>query len=237
MPTRAHRFVLVVALLAALAAAAPARAEIKIEVRPDGRKVMVNTGRAASQPPAASALLFEAPAAARPAAARSGIRHAVARDRYLPLVEEHSGRHGLDPRLVLAVVEVESAYRPNARSHKGAMGLMQLMPATAAGLDVDDPYDPDQNLRGGTAYLARMVERFGTLELALAAYNAGPEAVARHDGVPPYRETREYVERVLALYHGREVALSGAAGAPRGRKPYIVREADGRMVLTTDPSP
>jgi soluble lytic murein transglycosylase len=222
------------------ASALPARAEIKIELRPDGRRVMVNNGRAAlsSTLPAATAAGFPAvPAAARPAAARSGIRHAVARDRYLPLVEAHSGRYGLDPRLVLAVVEVESAYRPDARSHKGAMGLMQLMPATAAGLDVDDPYDPDQNLRGGTAYLARMVERFGTLELALAAYNAGPEAVERYDGVPPYRETREYVERVLALYHGREVTLPGASGAPRGRKPYIVREADGRMVLTTDPSP
>lgn len=232
MPTRVHRVVLVLALLAPAAAA---QAEIKIEVRPDGTKVMVNTGPAVAKPSAVQPS-GAVPAVARPAA-RPAVRHAVARDRYLPMVEAHSGRHGLDPRLVLAVIEVESAYRPNARSHKGAIGLMQLMPATAAGLEVDDPYDPEQNLRGGTAYLARMLDRFGSVELALAAYNAGPEAVERYDGVPPYRETREYVRRVLGLYHGREVTLSGTAGAPRGRKPYIVREADGRMVLTTDPSP
>jgi len=113
------------------------------------------------------------------------------------------------------------------------------MPATAAGLEVDDPYDPDQNLRGGTAYLARMLDRFGSVELALAAYNAGPKAVERHRGVPPYRETRDYVARVLRLYDGREAdlgaATAGAPAAPAGRKPFIVREADGRMVLTTDP--
>ena len=112
------------------------------------------------------------------------------------------------------------------------MGLMQLMPGTAAQLAVDDPYDPDQNLRGGIAYLGRMVERFETLELALAAYNAGPEAVERHRGVPPYRETREYVARVLRLYDGGELDLPAAR---RGRKPFMVREADGRLVLTTDP--
>lgn len=230
MPTRAYRLVLVLALLAPAAAV---QAEIKIEVRPDGRKVMVNTGEAATRPAATASRL----PAAVPSSPRPGIQHAVARDRYLPMVEAHSDRHGLDPRLVLAVVEVESAYRPNARSHKGAMGLMQLMPGTAAGLEVDNPYDPDENLRAGTAYLARMLDRFGSVELALAAYNAGPEAVERFDGVPPYRETREYVERVLSVYHGRQTTLSGATVEPRGRKPFIVREADGRMVLTTDPSP
>jgi soluble lytic murein transglycosylase-like protein len=114
------------------------------------------------------------------------------------------------------------------------MGLMQLMPGTAAQFAVDDPYDPEQNLRAGVAYLARMIERFETLELALAAYNAGPEAVERHRGVPPYRETRDYVERVLRLYQGRHADLD-AATTPPGRKPFIVREADGRLVLTTDP--
>lgn len=235
MPTRVHQFAIFLALLAPSAAV---QAEIEIEVRPDGTKVMRNVGAAASPADSAPAMLLPGavPAVDRPSN-RATLRRAVARDRYLPLVEEHSVRHGIDPRLVLAVIEVESAYRPDARSHKGAMGLMQLMPSTAAGLDVDDPYDPDQNLRGGTAYLARMLDRFGSVELALAAYNAGPEAVARYDGVPPYRETRDYVRRVLRLYRGHEVTLSGASAEPRGRKPYIVREADGRMVLTTDPSP
>ena len=215
---------LVFGLALAAAVAAPAGAEVKIEVRPDGTKVMVNTGAAVRE--------AAAPASAVPAAAA---QPAVAHDRWGPLIQEHSELHGLDPRLVQAVVEVESAYRPRARSRKGAMGLMQLMPGTAAQLAVDDPYDPEQNLRGGVAYLAEMMNRFGSLELALAAYNAGPEAVERHRGVPPYRETRDYVARVLRLYDGREPDPNAAAAPPPGRKPYIVREADGRMVLTTDP--
>jgi len=219
VPVRA----LALGLALAAAAAVPAGAEVKIEVRPDGTKVMVNTGAAARA----------AAAPAPDAAALVAARRAVARERWGALIADHSVRHGLDPRLVTAVVEVESAYRPRARSRKGAMGLMQLMPATAAQLAVDDPYDPEQNLRAGVAYLARMVERFETLELALAAYNAGPEAVERHRGVPPYRETRDYVERVLRLYQGRQADLDAAARP--GRKPYIVREADGRLVLTTDP--
>lgn len=114
------------------------------------------------------------------------------------LAAEAARRHGLAPELVRAVVKVESAFRPDAVSPKGARGLMQLMPGTAAELGVVDVFDPRQNLDGGARHLRTLVDRYnGDLRLALAAYNAGAGAVARHGGVPPYRETRDYVERVL----------------------------------------
>lgn len=110
-------------------------------------------------------------------------------------------RHGLDPALVLAVVKVESAFRPQAVSPKGAQGLMQLMPPTARDLGVEDAFDPEQNLDGGARYLRQLLIRYkGDVKRALAAYNAGPGAVDRHKGIPPYRETRQYVRRVLDQY-------------------------------------
>lgn len=135
----------------------------------------------------------------------------------LPLIERHAFARGLDPHLVRAVVQAESGYNPYAVSMKGAQGLMQLMPETAAELSVEDPFDPADNLRGGTEYLYRMIQRFdGRIELALAAYNAGPSAVERHGGVPPYRETRDYVARVLALWNGAPAAgFSAPAPAVR----------------------
>jgi soluble lytic murein transglycosylase-like protein len=110
-------------------------------------------------------------------------------------------RHKLDPDLVLALVQVESAFRPNAVSPKGAQGLTQLMPATARELGVKDAFDPAQNLDGGARYLRQLLTRYGgDVKRALAAYNAGPGAVDRHQGVPPFRETRQYVRRVLDKY-------------------------------------
>ena len=121
------------------------------------------------------------------------------------LAEAAAKRHGLDPGLVLAVVAVESAFRPDAVSPKGAQGLMQLMPGTAASLGVRDPFDPEQNLEGGARHLRGLVEEYrGDLTKALAAYNAGSGAVRRHAGVPPYAETREYVKRVLRRYQAAE---------------------------------
>ena len=112
-----------------------------------------------------------------------------------------AARHGVDPKLVLAVARVESCFDPRARSVAGALGMMQLMPATAAELGVADPFDPEASLDGGARYLGAMLARFGgDVELALAAYNAGPGNVARHGGVPPFPETRRYVERVGRLY-------------------------------------
>jgi len=110
-------------------------------------------------------------------------------------------RYGLDPELILAVVGAESGFASRAVSPKGAQGLMQLMPRTAAELGVTDAFDPAANLDGGSRYLESLLVKYrGNLRLALAAYNAGPGAVARHGGVPPYRETQEYVRRVLRWY-------------------------------------
>jgi len=121
------------------------------------------------------------------------------------LVEQAARRHGLDPALVLAVVSVESSFRPQAVSPKGAQGLMQLMPRTAASLGVEDALDPGQNVDAGVRHLESLVRLYdGDLTRALAAYNAGQGAVARYGGVPPYRETRAYVRRVLERYRAKQ---------------------------------
>ncbi|WP_051275939.1 transglycosylase SLT domain-containing protein [Desulfovirgula thermocuniculi] len=118
-----------------------------------------------------------------------------------PLFEEASRETGLDPRLLKAVAAAESGFDPRAVSPKGALGLMQLMPGTAREVGVSDPFDPAQSVRGGARYLRSLLDRFGgRLDLALAAYNAGPGVVERHGGVPPYRETREYVRRVIKIF-------------------------------------
>lgn len=112
-------------------------------------------------------------------------------------------KHGVDPALVLAVIAVESAFQPAAVSPKGARGLMQLMPATARDLGVSDAFDPEQNLDGGVRHLRELLGRYdGDLSRALAAYNAGAASVERHGGVPPFRETREYVAAVMQRYRG-----------------------------------
>ncbi len=122
--------------------------------------------------------------------------------RYAPLIEAAAQEAGLQPALVHAVVRVESAYRPDAISRKGARGLMQLMPATAKRFGVTDLHDPRQNLKGGTRYLSRLLALFDRdLNLALAAYNAGENAVISYGNrIPPYRETQQYVKKVLRFY-------------------------------------
>ncbi len=117
-------------------------------------------------------------------------------DLFEELVREHSQRQSLRPELVRAVIQVESGFNPGATSPKGAMGLMQLMPQTARSLGVFNAYDPEENIRGGTTYLRQLIDKFGTEQLALAAYNAGPGAVDKYDGIPPYRETKDYVRKV-----------------------------------------
>lgn len=115
--------------------------------------------------------------------------------KYLAAAREAARRHAVPEDLFLRLVQQESGWNPHAKSHKGALGLAQLMPATARALGVD-PHDPQQNLEGGARYLARQYREFGSWRLALAAYNAGPDAVKKHGGVPPYRETRNYVKTI-----------------------------------------
>lgn len=115
---------------------------------------------------------------------------------YLNAAKSAARKHGIPENLFLRLVQQESGFNPNARSHKGAIGLAQLMPGTARTLRVD-PHDPKQNLEGGARYLRQMYKKFGNWRLALAAYNAGPGAVEKYNGVPPYRETKNYVRKIL----------------------------------------
>jgi hypothetical protein len=118
---------------------------------------------------------------------------------YGEIISAMSEAHGVDPLLVRALIQVESNYRPTAKSRRGAMGLMQLMPSTAREYKVRNPFDPRANIEAGIKHLKSLLDRLGSTEMALAAYNAGEGAVAKFNGIPPYRETRDYVTRILAL--------------------------------------
>lgn len=120
------------------------------------------------------------------------------------LITEEANIQGVNPNLVKAVVHAESGFNPKAVSPAGAMGLMQLMPKTAQELGVQSVLDPQQNVHGGTKYLKSLLEKYQSVPMALAAYNAGPGAVDRYDGIPPYRETQTYVQRVLQQFKAYE---------------------------------
>ncbi len=119
------------------------------------------------------------------------------------LVRANAIQYNVDPALIESIIANESGFDSQATSIAGARGLMQLMPETAARLGVTDSYDAAQNVRAGTRYFRGLLDRFGSVELAVAAYNAGPDAVRRHGRVPPYEETQQYVRNVLARYHER----------------------------------
>jgi soluble lytic murein transglycosylase-like protein len=139
----------------------------------------------------------------------------VPRERdYDRLIAEVAARHGLQPGLVKAVIAAESNFKPDAVSPVGAQGLMQLMPATAASLGVEQPFGVIENMDGGVRYLRAMLDRYGDLTRALAAYNAGPAAVDRYHGVPPYRETQHYVKRVLEYYRGYRSEFERSSSPP-----------------------
>ncbi|MGJ4789218.1 lytic transglycosylase domain-containing protein [Leptospira koniambonensis] len=118
------------------------------------------------------------------------------------IIERESNKNHLDPNLVKSVIKAESNFKPNAVSSKGAIGLMQLMPGTADILGVENPFDPEENIAGGTKFLADMMKKFGNSDMAIAAYNAGPGAVQKYDGIPPYKETKDYVKKVNRFWKG-----------------------------------
>ncbi len=218
--------------------AASAQAQIQVKTLDDGTRVIYNESNAQKARRHAGRLL--------PPPSRSGLD---------TIIRRYALENDLSPRLVQSVVQVESGYNTRALSSKGAMGLMQLMPATARELGVTDPWDPAQNVGGGALYLKQQLQRFGgDLQLALAAYNAGPGAVTRYGAIPPYAETRAYVQKVLALYmknppellrdqargEARErnvqrVARETKEAKTRGDKVYVTRDANNRIIFTTIP--
>jgi soluble lytic murein transglycosylase-like protein len=219
------RVCLPVVICALFGSALPASAQIYTWRDASGNLVLSDR-----RPPTASAAVrsYEVPKTQAIRATRY-----VAAERSRPfedLILEHAREQGVRPDLVRAVMQVESAFNPRARSPKGALGLMQLMPATARQYGVVNAFDPEQNVRGGVSYLRALLDRYGNDEtLALAAYNAGPNAVDRHgQAVPPYRETRNYVAQI------NRMAGAGKNERPqvRGNRIYKVTEIiDGRTVV------
>jgi len=122
------------------------------------------------------------------------------KSKILEVIRSKADAFGLDHHLVQAVIQVESNFKPGAVSNKGAQGLMQIMPSTGAELGLRDPHDVEGNIEAGVRYLRMQLDRFGSAGLALAAYNAGPAQVERYGGIPPFRETQDYVRKVLAIY-------------------------------------
>jgi len=215
------------ALICLLCGAVPARAQIYSWVDSSGRLTLSNT----KPGPGVETKSYAVPKASAVRATRYA---AAERGRaYDDLIAEHARLNSVRPDLVRAVMQVESAFNPRARSPKGALGLMQLMPATLQQYNVANPFDPEQNVRAGVAYLRELLDRYQNNEqLALAAYNAGPGAVDRHgQTIPPYRETQNYVSQINQMA-GRPTEI-------RGKTIYKVPEnIDGREVpLYTDKKP
>ncbi len=187
--------------------AAPVQAELFIYRTPGGHTVF--SDRAMTRPGYAPANYaarrgprkYMGPTLITPASVRGATLIGPGRQAVERLIERLAPQYALDPALVKQVVAAESAFNSNARSPKNAQGLMQLIPATAARFGVANPWDAEQNLRGGMAYLSWLLGQFrGDVRLALAGYNAGEGAVARHGGLPPYAETRNYVAGIISRY-------------------------------------
>lgn len=187
---------LLVALL--LLPAAPAQADIFKKTLPDGTLCFTNTPMGGDWD-----LYLHETKGNKYRFRRPSASEMVRRSNYDSIIRSTALYHGVDPELVKGIIHVESAYNPLARSPKGAMGLMQLMPETASGLGVNDPWDPNENIAGGTKFISYLIKRYnGDLTKALAAYNAGPGAVDQYNGIPPYQETQDYVRSVLSIVNG-----------------------------------
>jgi hypothetical protein len=215
----ATRFAAAVVLFAGWALVGTEPAAAQIYSWRDGKGGMVFSDHRPGEAAAATGTTFIPPEA------RRSRRPIFSTGAYDDLIERHAGNEGIRPDVVRAVIQAESGFNPRARSPMGAVGLMQLMPGTAAELGVVDPLDPSENIRGGVAYLGRLLTRYGNdLELALAAYNAGPAAVERYGfRVPPFAETRGYVSRITSRLGVRH----------QGRSTGIfktIEEIDGRPV-------
>ena len=177
-------------VLAVLGLASPAAAQIYSWRDADGRLVL------SDKPNADKSATYEVHGAAT-VRATTPLQSTKKSAPFEASIDEHSRREGVAADLVRAVIQVESAFNPSAVSVKGAMGLMQLMPATAQELGVSNPFDPDQNIRGGVTYLKQLLNRYDQkVELALAAYNAGIGNVTKYGAVPPFKETRNYVDKI-----------------------------------------
>jgi soluble lytic murein transglycosylase-like protein len=151
---------------------------------------------------------------------------------YIDIINSACNKHGVDPSLVHAVVKVESDFNTYAVSRKGAMGLMQLMPQTAVTLNVKNSFNPTENIDGGVKYLRYLIDRYeGNLSLALAAYNSGETAVKKWGTIPPYKETQQYVKRILKIYNG-----GTSKGFVNRYTIYMGYSDDGALILTDNPS-
>lgn len=149
---------------------------------------------------------------------------------YNDIINRNSRKYNLDPFLIRAVITAESNWQPTAVSPKGAMGLMQLMPLTAREVGVKNPFNPEENIEGGTRYLRSLLDMFnGDITLALAAYNSGPETVRKFGGIPPIAETRGYIKKVLSMY-------SGKTGVAERSPIYKVVLEDGSVLFTNTPA-
>ncbi len=155
---------------------------------------------------------------------------------YSGYVQQSAQKYEIAPELIHAIIKTESNGNHRAVSKKGAMGLMQLMPGTANDMNVGNPFNPEENIEGGTRYLKYLLEKFkGNLTLALAAYNSGPRTVEKYGNVPPITETRQYVNKVLALYNGKKnyaISTPAATYQDKPAKIYKVVLEDGTILFT-----
>ena len=222
--------------------ALPARGQIVSYMDSSGKRVFINSDPVPPARTSKTPLLKTAATGVTPRATQTSFSASpemsalelANREKIEEMIREVSARYRVDPALVRAVIQTESNWNSSAVSRKGALGLMQLVPGTAHQLGVNNAFDPKQNLDGGVRYLHTLLERYnGDLDRALAAYNAGPGAVDRAGGIPRYRETREYVQKVTDSYF-----RPGSDRLPRafdGQRPiYREVDADGRVVFTNE---